>query len=365
MRFLIIAAKFGSGHLSVSKAIAEQGDSNDTFDIKVPSSYKFELPNTKLSLYMYNNVVSRYTKDGLVKWFYNVSYKTARNTKFLFFPQKSDGCLRTKYILKNEQPDVIIETFPHLIQNTNGALRCCVITDYTFAKVYLSETKDAIYCVPAPFVKEEAINKYHLDPDKIFVTGIPVRTEFKLTNNQTSCKKVLLTLGARGQISKKDVDIIIDACLDNNLTLDIVCGKNEKIYEYLKVRDDINVHGYVNNMYDFYKQADLIITKSGGISVSECICAEKPMIINIDQSMSGQEEENQKYILREKIGLCSKVNKIKDAITSIAQDDNLYQELVANIKKAKQENYQHEILDVVKKQRYLQLENNKEKELIK
>lgn len=358
MKFLIIAAKFGNGHLSVSNAITKQGDANDQFEVVVPSSYKFELPMTKISLYTYNNIVSKYTKDGIVKTMYNISYRTARDRKFLHFPQKSDGFLRTKYLLQQEYPDVIIETFPHYMKNTFGALRCCVVTDYTFAKVYVSETDNAIYCVPSPSVKELAINKYGVNADDIYVTGIPVRDEFDQTNDATSCKQVLITLGARGQISKKDVEHLIKSCQDNNLEISIVCGKNEKIYDYLKDREDINVYGYVNNMYELYQQVDLVITKSGGISVSECICSETPMIINIDQSMSGQEEENQRYILDHEIGLCAKIKDIDEAINKVCSDDEFYQKLVKNIKQAKVDNYQDRIVDVIKLRRAMQLNNN-------
>lgn len=357
MKFMIIAAKFGSGHLSVSETIKKQGSKDDEFDIVVSSSFKFEKPTTKLSLFMFNNVVSKYTKDGLVKTTYDISYNLGRNHKVLYYSQKNDGRMRTTYLLKKERPDVIIETFPHLIKNTRGALRCCVITDYTFAKVYIAENDEgAIYCVPAPFVKEEAVEKYGVDPNDVFVTGIPVRNEFIKENTKTSCKKILITLGARGQISKKDVDKLIQISLDNNLEVKVVCGKNEKIYDHLKDREDIEVYGYINNMYELYQEVDLVITKSGGISISECICSEKPMIINIDQSMSGQEKKNQEYIKKHGLGLCEKMKNIDEAIIKFAKDDEFYQEVKENIKIAKKENYQHRVLDVIK-------ERVKEKEL--
>lgn len=348
MKFLIIAAKFGNGHLAVSKALVDQGSSDDQFDIVVPSSYKFEKLSTRFALYSYNNVVSKYTKDGIIKTMYNMSYNTAKNVRLLHYWQKADGRLRSKYLLKKERPDVIIETFPHTINNTMGALRCCVITDYTFAKVYISETKDAIYCVPAPCVKDLAVNKFGLDPQDVYVTGIPVKEEFNQTNDATSCKKVLITLGARGQISKKDIDKLITFCLDANLELKVVCGKNEKIYDYIKDREDIEVYGYVNNMHELYQAVDLVITKSGGISISECICSEKPMIINIDQSMSGQEEKNQNYVIAHGLGLCHKMKDIDSAIKRFSTDDQFYQQVVNNLKKAKSDNYQHRIIDVIK-----------------
>ncbi len=356
MKFLIIAAKFGNGHLAVSNAIKKRVSDQDIVDIVIPSSYKYEKLSTKISIYSYNNIISRYTKKGPIKMIYNFSYNTARNNTLLHYWQKADGKMRSNYLLKKERPDVIIETFPHIIKNTYGALRCCIVTDYTFAKIYISETKDAIYCVPAPSVKAIAVNKFKLDPKNIYITGIPVKQEFMLTNNKTSCQKILLTLGARGQISKTDIDYLISLAKHYQYQLSIVCGKNEKIKEYLDANyQDINIYGFVNNMEELYQEADLIITKSGGISISECICSEKPILVNIDQSMSGQEEKNQDYINQTKIGLCYDLKNIKKGFEQY-KDDAFYQQIVQNVKQAKHDNYQDDIISVIKKRRAL-LEN--------
>lgn len=348
MKYLIVAAEYGNGHLAVSQAIIDQLSSEDQYELIVPASIGKQSLKSKFSVYTYNNVISKHTKKGIIKSGFNTLYNCGVKHKLLYNVAKGIGRKQLADEIKDYQPDVIVETYPHIIKDTYHALRVCVITDYNFANIYLAETANTIYCVASPLIKELMIAKFNVMPEQIFVTGIPVRPEFDQTNLARSAKKILITLGARGQISKKDIDIMINSCLKNNLEVKVVCGKNETMYQYLKDRNDIIVYGYVDDMYNIYKDVDLVITKSGGISISECICSEKPMIINISQSLAAQESKNQEYINQAQIGICAKINEIDKAITKFTTDDQFYQQVVDKIKQVKKDNYQHPIVDVIK-----------------
>ena len=348
MKYLIVAAEYGNGHLAVSQAIIDQLSSDDQYELIIPANIGKQSLKSKFNVYMYNNVISKHTKTGIIKSGFNALYNSVVKHKLLYNVEKGNGRKQLADKIKAYQPDVIVETYPHIIKDTYNALRVCVITDYNFANVYLAETANAIYCVASPIIKELMINKFNVKPKQIFVTGIPVRPEFDQTTLARSAKKILITLGARGQISKKDIDLMIDSCLKNNLEVKVVCGKNETMFEYLKDCSDITVYGFVYDMYNIYKDIDLVITKSGGISISECICAEKPMIINIDQSVAAQESKNQEYIKQAQIGICAKINEIDQAISKFATDDQFYQQVVDKIEQVKKDNYQQGIVDVIK-----------------
>lgn len=349
MKVMIIAARYGNGHISVSNAIAKMKNNTKkdlNFTIVVPATHYVKKINTTTALYVYNNIVSKYTKDSIIKKTYDMTYNFGTNTKLFYSFQKNDGRFATKKLLSEINPDVVIETFPCEFNAPKDILRVCVITDYNFAKVYIANTP-AIYCIPAPFIKNKLIDA-GIKPEAIYQTGIPVKHEFFQENNSTECKKILLTLGARGQISLNDVEKIINSCLKNKIKLIVVCGKNKELYDQLKNRNDIVCYGYVNFMEKLIKEVDCVITKSGGISVSECICSEKPMIINIDQSLGGQERMNQNYIRMQQIGLIGKIEEIDKLISGMC-DKDIYQKIVKNIKRVKKENYQENIIDVINK----------------
>lgn len=60
----------------------------------------------------------------------------------------------------------------------------------------------------------------------------------------------------------------------------VITGKNQKLYETWKgCYDDIEVHGYVDQIGEFMRKADLVITKAGGITLFEILHSQVPMFI--------------------------------------------------------------------------------------
>src|SRR5207247_2202736 len=74
--------------------------------------------------------------------------------------------------------------------------------------------------------------------------------------------------------------------------LTVIAGKNEKMRAKLEAiaGDRAEVHGFVTNVHEFMSRSDLIITKSGGLTVSECLARRLPMVIF--SPIPGQEECN-------------------------------------------------------------------------
>ena len=75
----------------------------------------------------------------------------------------------------------------------------------------------------------------------------------------------------------------------------VICGKNKKLFEVLnKIKRDLGarlcVFGYMDNIDEFMEVGDCIITKSGGLTVSEALSKKLPMIII--QPIPGQETRN-------------------------------------------------------------------------
>ena len=349
MKYLILVAEYGNGHLAVGYAIEKMIDEEDEIMIVAPSTHEYTRLTTKANVYIYNNIVSKYTKNKLMKKTFSLAYNFTVDNKGLYYFVKSEGKNRTKKLIKNEEPDVIIETFPHAYKVGEKTLPVIVITDYTCSDMVIGE-ESSIYCVPAPFIKEGLIAR-GIEESKIHVTGIPVNEKFNIENKATTIRSVLITLGARGQIKTDDIEAIIDSCLLSGLIVTVVCGKNEEIKEVLSNYQNIMLYGFVDNMHELYEKADLIITKSGGISVSECIYSEKPMIVNVDQSLGGQETKNQEYIRLKNIGKVCKARDIPKMIEKLTTSDREYQLLLGNIKKAKKENYNKNIIEVIKKEK--------------
>ncbi len=81
----------------------------------------------------------------------------------------------------------------------------------------------------------------------------------------------------------------------------IVTGINRKLLRYLKnkcrrCRKPIKVYGYVDNIDELMAVSDLIITKPGGVTVSEALARGLPMLIL--KPIPGQEESNTLYLTK-------------------------------------------------------------------
>lgn len=86
-----------------------------------------------------------------------------------------------------------------------------------------------------------------------------------------------------------------------NVETTVITGKNQKLYQTLYGRcHNVKVYGYIENICDYMKEADLIVTKPGGITTFEAIHTEVP-IIALNPFLQ-QEKYNAQYISEMQIG---------------------------------------------------------------
>ena len=95
------------------------------------------------------------------------------------------------------------------------------------------------------------------------------------------------------------------------------------------------------------KKADLIISKSGGITLFEAIYSETP--IYVVNPFLLQEVKNAKFIEKRKIGqvVWDKESDIVNDILSLINDDKTISKMKSNMKKIKENINQEEILSVI------------------
>jgi 1,2-diacylglycerol 3-beta-galactosyltransferase len=153
---------------------------------------------------------------------------------------------------------------------------------------------------------------YKIPPSKIQITGIPVnpdvvrekRTKEELRHS-LNWDPHLLTLLAVGS---RRVDNMVDSLNIINhfgapLQVAIVAGKDENLYQQLKAVEwhiPVHIYDYVDNMPPLMLASDAILSKAGGLIVTEALACKLPMLI-ID-AIPGQELGNARYITTEGAG---------------------------------------------------------------
>ena len=313
-RILVFSATFGDGHVRAADALIE-------------SIYEVH-PNAQIAhidaMAMLNKQFNIVLKDfylGMIKrtpklWgdFY---YGTAGLAPDSRFQRLLNNLGQSKYVkcINTFQPDLIICTYP-TIAGVMGKLRSkkalsvpvvTVITDYTVHSQWIHAGVD-LYIVGCEDVYNGLVSR-GIDPERIKVTGIPVSPKFENTLDRLdlmtdlglnpSLPTLLVMGGAYGVLD--DIKGVCKVLADTSVPCQtlVVCGRDEKLYASL---DEVMLHaknpmlkyGFVSNVDELMTVADLVITKAGGLTVSEALTKGVPMLIY--KPIPGQEEKNAAFL---------------------------------------------------------------------
>jgi len=310
---LILTAQFGAGHISAANAIKDCILSeHEDWNIIIKNFIDASIPRMNKPMVKWYESNTKYI-PGLYNYYYYLkkSFDPTRDLAHkLYTPKLIDYILGVK-------PDLIISTFPlaaaciynFKLKYPNLKIpSLTVITDVVDSMEWIYPDTD-MYFVPSSEIKNRFVLK-GIPLDTIKVTGVPVSKKFSCDKKECISKKYRLLLlgGGRGLFDFNEdflywLDNFIEDCKDK-LEITIVTGKNIKLYNNLTLKKpvkNINVLGYVNDMYNLVKNHDLMITKPGGATLFEAIHSLTPVIVKLPKI--GQEIENSKFIIDKGIGI--------------------------------------------------------------
>lgn len=80
----------------------------------------------------------------------------------------------------------------------------------------------------------------------------------------------------------------------------IIVGRNPSLEGRVlaaaeRIEYPLRVHGFVENVFDYMHASDVLLSKPGGLTSSEALVAELPMILV--RPLPGQEERNTRYLV--------------------------------------------------------------------
>jgi processive 1,2-diacylglycerol beta-glucosyltransferase len=154
---------------------------------------------------------------------------------------------------------------------------------------------------------KSSLLKQNINEKLITVSGIPIRQEFEMPidkisvyqkNHLSPNKKVITVLaGALGVL--KNVKQMCLLLLNNpSYQIVVICGKNENLYESLMelallFPESFHLFGYVEEIHELLAVSYCLITKPGGITLTEASALQVPLILY--NPIPGQEAENAKH----------------------------------------------------------------------
>lgn len=274
---------------------------------------------------------------GMYSWIYQKSacrnfQKEKRFHLYEFLFLKS-----TRQLILEKQPDFIICTHclpSYIVSRLKklGLLSVPVINAYTdfFINDVWGIREIDFHFVPDRHIKQSLLSR-GIREEQIVTTGIPVHPKITKSNKEqfklNSLIKVLITGGSLGAGLMKS--LIDKTKPDGKVHYKVLCGKNNRLYkELMKLNlPHITPLPYIESkeeMNDLYNQIDVILTKPGGVTISECLCKRIPIIVY--HTLPGQEEINLRHLKR--LGLVRHWNdwskgNIEDQIISLVFDNDL------------------------------------------
>jgi UDP-N-acetylglucosamine:LPS N-acetylglucosamine transferase len=178
-----------------------------------------------------------------------------------------------------------------------------------------------MHLVPSKDTKEQLI-KASIPEENILITGIVTNDKFLKRKKEKSEKEKVHILVAGGSLGLGKQLSSLKDCVDSKLVeYRVLCGSNSKLYEEIDSlnSDSIKPLSYITSpeqMNHLYNWADALITKPGGVTISEAIKKKLPIFIH--SVLPGQEEVNMDYLAKR--GLVRKLNNnvlIEEQILSV------------------------------------------------
>ncbi|MFA5038990.1 MAG: glycosyltransferase [Candidatus Omnitrophota bacterium] len=327
-KILIVYATAGAGHKKAAQALERRARGYSGCEVISADIVDF-MPRWIKALYSdgYTLLISRFP------WLWAVLYRLSDSPLLslvnVHLRRFSDArmCGRFLRFLQQEQPDAVLST--QFLASEMAAYAkaksllktklVTVVTDYGVHNFWVNPLTD-LYCCAAESTRRLLLNK-GVPEKNIRVTGIPLDEKFLRGRQRSEIHESLGTRAGRftvliatGGIGIGPIETLVDT-LGDHAQLLVVCGHNKALLEALqkKRQETLRAFGFVDNMDELMRASDLMVTKAGGLSVTEALSMGLPMIFFC--LLPGQEMINARMISSLKAGLiASDIDAIRQAV---------------------------------------------------
>jgi processive 1,2-diacylglycerol beta-glucosyltransferase len=339
-KILILSGDYGDGHKQAARALREASlASHPDIEVEIVDFMAWTHPHLhSVGKYFYLQLVKNFPV------FYGYLFQHTRNDttmSYVFKKIRSFSLSRMVKLLEDVQPDVIVSTFPSAaaaisILKAKGLTTVptvTIMTDHTDHSYWLHPYTDQ-YLVGSEHVSQLLQREHGIAESDISVTGIPIRSHFCLEYDQARLKEkhglstelpiVMVMGGGLGMIGKEFIQLLQSDALPKSIQFVIVCGHNHKLKQKLteELKDSkhpIVLTGYIQHVHEIMAVSDLIVTKPGGLTISEALALELPMLLY--KPLPGQEQDNAAFLLKAGVALQAKDEiELLDQLIAIFQN---------------------------------------------
>lgn len=339
-KIIIMTAPFGGGHHSTAQTVAQLIKSQQpTASVKVLDVISDSWP--AFGHHSSRAYVNSASKSG--GFWFNAYYQlTDRWPQPLRWLGSATFRRYARRKIREEQPDLIIATFPFLGHIAAQArdyhdMKVPIVTMVTDAGqvqgIWLCGSEDVILTA-TPDTVEYALRR-GVDAERVKYIGFPVASEFTTAPTRTEARHhlqlderlftVLITAGGLGMSQAKVLRLARRlATSPIPLQLVFVAGRNETLKRELS-RIEFPAHvrtslfGYTDDMPLLMSACDLVCTKAGWLTINEAVSVKRPLVLF--DAIPGHEEHNAAYVENAHYGIyLSDAERAADYLIKAATD---------------------------------------------
>jgi processive 1,2-diacylglycerol beta-glucosyltransferase len=313
-RLLILSASIGAGHKKAGEALSQAYEERLGGEVRHIDFFRFASPRFSRWVEEAYYVVTKHT-PSIYKLLYRMADRPNSRVK------RSElliGLRKYHALIRDFRPDAIISThfFPAAIVShmyphfsiPNGV----VLTDYISHHIWVNPNTNLYFVAHEGMVDE--LKQLEVAPSKIRVSGIPIRPAFTKEFDQHELRRkmgldpnlfTLMVMSGGNAVGPLTEILKILGKLEEQFQVVFITGANRKLFLQLQeILGEMNINGqvlgYIDNVHEYMAASDLLISKAGGLTVTEALTIGLPMVII--QPTPGQEDGNTMFLLKSNAG---------------------------------------------------------------
>ncbi len=313
---VILFSDTGGGHRASSEAIRDAllAQYGAEAQVRMVDALKhYAQPPFNRAPELYPELISHRT---LWQWGYDLTDgpRRSRALMSLLWPGTRPGTLK---FLRDYGADVYVVIHPAFLMPLDNVRRhprppvIAVVTELMCFHALWSHPAD-LYVTPTEAARQHLISN-GVAPDKVRVLGLPVSSRFSEGDGDKARLRtklgwgsgrpvVLLVGGGEGMGAVADIArAISDSGLECELA--VIAGRNQVLRASLEAASwsvPTHIYGFVTEMPDYMRAADVLVTKAGPTTLCEAFSVGLPIVVY--DYLPGQEEWNANYVVESGAG---------------------------------------------------------------